>query len=351
MDASENIPGEDELSNFVRPISESEYYMLIDTKISSILDDCLYNIMSDAVLQVHREEKMARMDTAAILASQDDNEGIYYEDVSDITKTPLPKATVTVDGKHYLKYNPLRSIRQNHCTSCRLPIFQEPYIIPMNSAVCAKHSYECKPNHEIFGQSPKAVSNPIRRTKPYRTLPFVSPPDSPSTLTSSMSKIKGGHNPAVPSAKCPNCPRMLGVSRMAQHLDKCLGLSGRRSGRAHLPKIRLRLNVTPQKRKRCGRSEEDLEIKRKSKKIADFDSGADSDPDKDDNDDDDESWEDIRKRTTKTVKSQLKKRTGGKSVRQPRRGSIKTVPGYRSTQTASEPNSQLDDIDSADTLR
>lgn len=120
-------------------------------------------------------------------------------------------------GKVYLKGNPLHTTKQIICPECRLPRLQYP---PTGSGAhpppdtsdeyCLNQPLITLPGHDVHGKLFAVMPNPKKKK------------DDQSSST-------------VPTNKCPVCPRYFVVSRLAQHMDRCLNISGRGSMRNKTP--------------------------------------------------------------------------------------------------------------------
>ncbi|EQL00480.1 helix-turn-helix domain-containing protein [Ophiocordyceps sinensis CO18] len=95
----------------------------VDKLAHAVLDDVLYNVISDLLMKAHREEKTAKANTAAIqveklaLSASDNPTSDSKPDVRVETD-----AAVYEDGKVFLKGNPLQTThtpRPQYCTGQR----------------------------------------------------------------------------------------------------------------------------------------------------------------------------------------------------------------------------------------
>ncbi|EEH16413.1 hypothetical protein PABG_06500 [Paracoccidioides brasiliensis Pb03] len=230
----------------------------------SLLDDTIYNIIHDIVAEVHREEKIARMRSAVVLAKKlgeeeaariQANEPRESESgtVSTIVNKKVNK-TVRVEtdgaiydnGKVYLKGNPLQTTKEILCPNCCLPrllypltgVGARPPPDPCKE-YCKKHPPIIMPGHDVHG-NPFATDKINRKKKQQpqhqttANTPASSPPSTPSTPANSFKQVTT-EKISFPTVKCPNCPRYFVVTRVAQHLDRCLGLSGRQTKRILTP--------------------------------------------------------------------------------------------------------------------
>lgn len=217
-----------------------------------MLNDVLHNIISDAVMKVHRDEKLLRMQSAAIQAQQAAEKNNTEEIKSDGTQsTTKPGASIAEDGKIYLRGNPLATTTTITCPNCQLPRLLS-YPADPKTEYCAKRPYHSTPNHDIHGNpfpndkptkskptkdASNANSTTTKKAASADTPPSSSPPSSNSPPNENAKKTTSIPVPSFPTTKCPNCPRYLIVTRIAQHLEKCMGIAGRQSSRNAMAKI------------------------------------------------------------------------------------------------------------------
>jgi len=214
------------------------------------------------VLQVHREEKILRMQSAIILAEKtaasvsstpgincDSSTAGTIASCNDIGVKVTTLGAVYENGKVYLKGNPLKTTPEIFCPNCKLPRLLHPTsgngsqpIPDPSRKYCAKHPFIDKPGHDIHGNpfpSDKAGPKNSKPRKNGKAPEKASPPSSSDTVTGTPPDAEKEEAAVVsfPTVKCPNCPRYLIVTRIAQHLDKCLGISGRQSSRNAMKRI------------------------------------------------------------------------------------------------------------------
>ncbi|KAF4215154.1 hypothetical protein CNMCM8980_008733 [Aspergillus fumigatiaffinis] len=217
-----------------------------------ILNETFYNIIHDIVAQVHRDEKVARMRSAVVVARQKAEEevarrredaggkatgSVDSEDLKDIRVET--DGAVFEDGKVFLKGNPLQTTKEIICPDCRLPrllypvtgVGARPPPDPYRE-YCQNQPLITKPGHDVHG-NPFATDklNPKKKKQTNASnTPASSPPTTPdSSFNKTQEKV------SYPTVKCPNCPRYFVVTRVAQHLDRCMGLSGRQTNRNKTP--------------------------------------------------------------------------------------------------------------------
>lgn len=201
----------------------------------SVLDDLLYNLISKLVLDTHREEKMAKMNTAAINVEK------LAVDASEST-SPETRPQVRVetdaaiydDGSVYLKGNPLKTTKEILCPRCHLPRLLHPTdgkgAQKMDAQVnyCKRHPFIDKPGCDIYGQS--WVGPGPGRGKKKKDMEKDGP-DTHANADKSKSVL------SFPSATCSKCKRCILVTRLNNHMGSCIGNSGRNASRAAAQKI------------------------------------------------------------------------------------------------------------------
>jgi len=182
----------------------------------------LFNIISDVVMAAHKEEKMARMETAEILAFKASKEQLNDDkkNIDESDEMPPPTTTDSESGELLIKGNPLKTIKENLCPRCHLPS-RDPLVNDetQEKRYCVKSTYTSLPGHDIYGRSlTKAPSkNPRKASK--------------ASLTDTQ-QPKAMSLPPVPNSECPNCSQKLTVSQMARHLDRCMRSSNRQGGQS-----------------------------------------------------------------------------------------------------------------------
>lgn len=224
------------------------------------MNDTFYNIVHEIVAKVHRDEKIARQKSAVTLARQKaeeeiarlrESEGVGKANKpSDIETTEALESKVRVEtdgaifdgGKVYLKGNPLSTTKEIICPHCRLPrllypttgVGARPPPDPYRE-YCSKHPVINKPGVDVNG-NPFATDKPNPKKKKHNVNTNNNTPgSSPPTTPDGSFKQHVPEKVSFPTVKCPNCPRYVVVTRVAQHLDRCLGLSGRGASRNRTP--------------------------------------------------------------------------------------------------------------------
>lgn len=218
--------------------------------------------MSDTVLQVHEAEKMARMEAAATLAQEASMEEIQemqsqalwepriLQDLSgkdkDGNHAPPPAAIDAETGKLYLIGNPLKTVRVSVCPKCHLPYQQNDHpgflASDRDGKCCEKRPYVSTPGYDIYGRSLIDSSSAKSRQRSRKNC-------SPRPATSSPPSHEIERQPIQPIIQCPNpsCDRHVVVSRIAQHLEKCLMVGGRQSDRAAMKRSMAELDENSEK--------------------------------------------------------------------------------------------------------
>lgn len=172
------------------------------------------------------------MRSAVVVARQKAEEGATVPDESPsksiadgkpkemiIDQTKLANTHVETDaaifdrGKVLLKGNPLQTVKELVCPDCRLPRLMYPSVGTGSQPVPDPDREYCNngplitlPGHDVHGKLFAVMPNPKKRKN-----------EKDSTI------------PEVPTSKCPVCPRYFVMNRVAQHLDRCMNISGRGS--------------------------------------------------------------------------------------------------------------------------
>ncbi|KAI1472439.1 uncharacterized protein F4812DRAFT_408913 [Daldinia caldariorum] len=221
----------------------------MDQLAHAVLDDLLYNIVHDLLMQTHREEKIARASTAAIRVEK------LAADTSD-SSAPDARPDVKVEtdaaiydeGKVLLKGNPLATTKDIVCPRCHLPRLLYPTDgkgarKPDPSIIyCKKHPYIDKPGYDIYGQT--WVAQGPGRGKKKKDMEKKLEQNSDSQTPAPEGGTGGGgaasrppNMLSFPSATCSKCKRCILVTRLNNHMGSCIGNSGRNASRAAAQKI------------------------------------------------------------------------------------------------------------------
>ncbi|PHH72373.1 hypothetical protein CDD80_4573 [Ophiocordyceps camponoti-rufipedis] len=204
----------------------------MDKLAHAVLDDVLFNVISDLLIKTHRDEKMARARTAAI----------QVEKMASDRTTPdaEPKAETAAalykDGKVLLKGNPLSTVNEILCPRCHLPRLLHP--VDGKGArkpdpgvtYCKKYPYIEKAGCDIYGQS-WVAPGPGRGKKKKDMEKKGDGTDSPAPEQRPPNVL------SFPSATCSKCKRCILVTRLNNHMGSCIGNSGRNASRAAAQKL------------------------------------------------------------------------------------------------------------------
>ncbi|MBE7180424.1 MAG: hypothetical protein INR71_04290, partial [Terriglobus roseus] len=268
------------LPSFVSGTALTCYPLSLTTflhQVHSIVQDSLMNILHDVILETHRNEKLLRMQSAAtqvsILAA---NQQLQSPHPANDTPTKSSgsfsssqsKGKVETDGATWsdgvitLKGNPLETTKQIYCPQCRLPRLLYPLFgvgarVPddVNTDYCKKHPYVTRQGLDVYGQPfPTDASGKSKKEK--ELLKQQQRADKDSTPASQNSGADGRDDEQqaangivsklapqgkganyIPWQTCPKCKRSLLITRFAQHLEKCMGISGRLASRNAMAKM------------------------------------------------------------------------------------------------------------------
>ncbi|RYP24127.1 hypothetical protein DL767_008657 [Monosporascus sp. MG133] len=216
----------------------------------AVLDDLLYNIVHDLLIKVHRDEKIARANTAAIRVEKlaSDTSDSSNPDVRPDVKVETD-AAIYDEGKVLLKGNPLVTTKDIVCPRCHLPRLLYPTDgkgarKPDPSIIyCKKHPYIDKPGYDIYGQTWVAQGPGRGKKKKDMEKKIETPQDSPTPAAEGGGGTGGGaasrppNMLSFPSATCSKCKRCILVTRLNNHMGSCIGNSGRNASRAAAQKI------------------------------------------------------------------------------------------------------------------
>lgn len=214
------------------------------TQVTAILNDLLYNLVSDTVLDVHREEKIARMQSAATIAQAAQEKATKEADstAEALQTTITAGATAREDGTIYIHDNPFKTTPEIICPVCRLPRLQHP-VTGANSqppepgrTYCTKQPYIDKPGCDIYGQS--LVTDKITKKKVVKAAKAKNDPSPDDSKSPSPNDKDADKSTTQATIKCPHCPRYMKHSKMSQHLSGCLGIGGRHASINARGKIR-----------------------------------------------------------------------------------------------------------------
>lgn len=127
----------------------------------------------------------------------------------------------------------------------------------MHAAYCTRHPYVLKPGYDVYGMAfptdqaktkkeRELIKQQERAAKDSTPASQNSDPQGGTQDDSQSAQVLNGINKLQPQSKganyipwhtCPRCKRSLLITRFAQHLEKCLGISGRQSSRNAMAKL------------------------------------------------------------------------------------------------------------------
>ncbi|KAH0558604.1 hypothetical protein GP486_004744 [Trichoglossum hirsutum] len=245
----------------------------LDLMAEGIFEDIFENILHDYVLREHREEKILRAQSAAVLGRQAAEAAAAQElpghansltPNASLTGSPAPitsstavggskavhtKSGIFEDGQFYLKGNPLETQQDIICVRCGLQRrmshseAQDP-----NKKYCKRLPFLNKPGFDIYGRpflleaggsnrngkekdvaAARALADQASTPGSFES-PATTPPDGTASKTASEAPVKAPKKPQIPLLACRNCNRNIACNRFASHLKSCLGLGSRRRG-------------------------------------------------------------------------------------------------------------------------
>jgi len=221
-------------------LDESLTYEGHIASMSQILESVIEGIVHDLVLEVHRDEKIARMQTAVVdLNIRAEKLGKNVNASSDSgaeNEAVETKAAVGQGGNIQLRGNPLKQVKHIRCPTCRLQRLWYPRVGFNSRPPSDPTAQYCKTEpmviidkHDVHGQRKKGVKvkgqpkgkgkgNKLRESSPASSI------GDPSTPQSSMPDSFEFKEIDYPAAKCPNRNSHLGdhwkaVNLFATHLN------------------------------------------------------------------------------------------------------------------------------------
>ncbi|KAF1916742.1 ribonucleases P/MRP protein subunit POP1-domain-containing protein [Ampelomyces quisqualis] len=234
---------------------------------AAMLDDVLHNIISSTVLSCHRAAKLLRMQSAATQAESlalatlepppppQKHTPSAAAAASSIPVADTPAATYE-NGTVFLKGNPLHTTPHVVCPHCKLPRLMHPIMgkgmqpPDLTREYCLLYPWVQRPGHDVYGNpfptdmaKSKKERELIKQQQKTHEKESVGTPGSQDTDLAAADakeiKLNTGGKPAsyIPWHTCPNCKRSLLITRFAQHLEKCLGITGRQSSRNAMAKL------------------------------------------------------------------------------------------------------------------
>jgi ribonuclease P/MRP protein subunit POP1 len=170
-----------------------------------------------------------------------------------VAETPAAKYE---NGTVFLKGNPLKTTPDIICPHCKLPRLMHPIMgkgmqnPDLTKEYCMLYPWVQRSGHDVYGNpfptdmaKSKKERELIKQQAKNQEKESVGTPGSQDTDMAGGDakeiKLNTGGKPAsyIPWHTCPNCKRSLLITRFAQHLEKCLGISGRQSSRNAMAKL------------------------------------------------------------------------------------------------------------------
>jgi ribonuclease P/MRP protein subunit POP1 len=222
----------------------------------------LSNIVFGTALSCHRSEKLLRMQSAATQAESIALANLEPQSQKQNTNgaTSIPMAETSAakyeNGRVFLKGNPLKTTPEIICPHCKLPRLMHPIMgkgmqhPDLTKEYCMLYPWVQRQGHDVYGNpfptdmaKSKKERELIKQQQKNAEKESVGTPGSQDTDMAGGDtkeiKLNTGGKPAsyIPWHTCPNCKRSLLITRFAQHLEKCLGISGRQSSRNAMAKL------------------------------------------------------------------------------------------------------------------
>ncbi|RMZ74382.1 ribonuclease P complex subunit Pop1 [Pyrenophora seminiperda CCB06] len=260
MDKSEDRPGDEQGEGVDAAVGLSSDVLAELT--TDILEDLVSNIVFTTALSCHRSEKLLRMQSAATQAESIALQNLEPQSQKQTTNgaTSIPVADTPAakyeNGRVFLKGNPLKTTPEITCPHCKLPRLMAPIMgkgmqnPDLTKEYCLLYPYVQRPGHDLYGNpfptdmaKSKKERELIKQQQKNAEKESVGTPGSQDTDMAGGDtkeiKLNTGGKPAsyIPWHTCPNCKRSLLITRFAQHLEKCLGISGRQSSRNAMAKL------------------------------------------------------------------------------------------------------------------
>ncbi|EXJ78731.1 hypothetical protein A1O1_09133 [Capronia coronata CBS 617.96] len=224
--------------------------------ITYLLDQSIESILHDMLLDIHQEEKIARMQTAVVEVEQKAEKLRSAHDDNNADDKPVESnAAVLKSGQVQLKGNPMKNVKHIRCPNCRLRRLLYPRVGFNSRPVPDPAEQYCKnepmiimDKHDVHGQRKKGVKvkgqakgKNKRKNDPASPASENSDPLTPSSsIPNDSFEFKEIDYPA---AKCPNRESHLGdhwksVNVFATHLNgSCYLKKDRAAGREANAKI------------------------------------------------------------------------------------------------------------------
>ncbi|KAF2873085.1 ribonucleases P/MRP protein subunit POP1-domain-containing protein [Massariosphaeria phaeospora] len=230
-----------------------------------LLEDTVANIIHSTALSCHRAEKLLRMQSAATRAEslalssvEPQSQAKGYTNQPSIPTADTGAAKYE-NGRVFLRGNPLKTTPEITCPHCKLPRLMHPIMgkgmqnPDLTKEYCMLYPWVQRSGHDVYGNpfptdmaKSKKERELIKQQQKNAEKESVGTPGSQDTDMAGgeaqgkeINKLNTGGKPAsyIPWHTCPSCKRSLLITRFAQHLEKCLGISGRQSSRNAMAKL------------------------------------------------------------------------------------------------------------------
>jgi ribonuclease P/MRP protein subunit POP1 len=180
------------------------------------------------------------------------------QNTNGATSIPIAETSAAKyeNGRVILKGNPLKTTPEIICPHCKLPRLMHPIMgkgmqnPDLTKEYCMLYPFVQRSGHDVYGNpfptdmaKSKKERELIKQQQKNAEKESVGTPGSQDTDMAGGDtkeiKLNTGGKPAsyIPWHTCPNCKRSLLITRFAQHLEKCLGISGRQSSRNAMAKL------------------------------------------------------------------------------------------------------------------
>ena len=218
------------------------------TQVLSIYNDILANAIHEVVHEAHRAEKLLRTQQVQLTAAAE-----------------VPKAASTGEQEDKVPEqrpigNPMAVFpKEIICPKCKLPRHTLDTLANGTGAkedkkkYCSKLPFQTRPLHDIYGNPSPTVSVSAKEKKAKAQQAAAQAAAAAENANGDSAagdtlpggeagpaiSIPNGRKPdAVVYTKCPNCStEKIAIARFSAHLEKCLGLAGRKSSRAAMAKM------------------------------------------------------------------------------------------------------------------
>ena len=219
-------------------LDESLTYEGHIASMAHIFESVMESVIHDLVLEVHREEKISRMQTAVVdlsIRAEKLGKTIDANTDNNVEGEPVEtKAAIAQNGLVNCRGNPLKNVKYTRCPNCKLQRLWNPRVgfnsKPYDASIqyCKTEPMIIIDKHDVHGQRKKGVkmkgqpkgkkNNKLRDTSPASSI------GDPQTPQSALPEAFEFKEIDYPAAKCPNRNSHLGdhwkaVNLFATHLN------------------------------------------------------------------------------------------------------------------------------------